>query len=146
MKRKQLQVSAAAGLLALLMLMASTLPTSAAEGPAPPGYSVAVKAGGGTNLATGKPWSKERAWEWYNARPWINGCNYLPSYAGNSTEFWQDDTFNPALIDKELTLAESLGYNSVRILMQYLVWENHPDPTNRISAISFKLPPGMDSR
>ena len=94
-------------------------------------YTVAVKAGGGPNPATGQPWSKERAWEWYNARPWINGCNYLPSYAGNSTEFWQDDTFNPALIDKELTLAQSLGYNSVRILMQYLVWENRPESYKR---------------
>lgn len=21
------------------------------------------------------PWTKERAWEWYNAQPWIRGCN-----------------------------------------------------------------------
>jgi len=100
------------------MMMASMLPAPAADELAP-------------NPATAKPWSKERAWEWYNARPWINGCNYLPSYAGNSTEFWQDDTFNPAIIDKELTLAQSLGYNSVRILMQYLVWENRPESYKR---------------
>jgi hypothetical protein len=81
--------------------------------------------------AIGKQWSKERAWEWYRARPWINGCNYLPSYAGNSTEFWQDDTFNPAVIDKELALAGELGYNSVRVLMQYLVWENNPGSYKR---------------
>jgi hypothetical protein len=74
-----------------------------------------------------KQWPKQRAWEWYRAQPWINGCNYLPSYAGNGTEFWQDDTFNAEIIDKELALAEGLGFNSVRILMQYLVWENNPD-------------------
>lgn len=76
---------------------------------------------------THRQWSKERAWNWYNSRPWINGCNYLPGYAGNSTEFWQDDTFNPELIDKELALAEMVGYNSIRVLMQYLVWENNPE-------------------
>ena len=78
-------------------------------------------------VSTAKQWSKERAWNWYNSRTWINGCNYLPSYAGNSTEFWQDDTFNPEMIDKELALAEMVGYNSVRVLMQYLVWENNPE-------------------
>jgi hypothetical protein len=74
-----------------------------------------------------KTWPKEKAWQWYNTHPWINGCNYLPSYAGNSTEFWQADTFDPRVIDRELTLAAGLGYNSVRVLMQYMVWENNPE-------------------
>lgn len=74
-----------------------------------------------------KTWSRKKAWQWYDARPWINGCNYLPSYAGNSTEFWQGDTFDPRIIDKELALAAGVGYNSVRVLMQYLVWENNPE-------------------
>ena len=86
-------------------------------------YGLSAQNGEGV---TDKRWSKERAWNWYNSRPWINGCNYLPGYAGNSTEFWQDDTFNPELIDRELALAEMVGYNSVRVLMQYLVWENNP--------------------
>jgi hypothetical protein len=79
----------------------------------------------------GERWSEEKAWEWYEARPWINGCNYLPSYAGNSTECWQADTFDPEVIDKELALAESVGYNSIRVLMQYLVWENNPEAYKR---------------
>lgn len=86
-----------------------------------------------------KQWSKQRAWEWYHARPWINGCNYLPSYAGNSTEFWQDDSFDPVRIDQELALAEGLGYNSVRILMQYLVWENNPDSYEKHFTVFLEL-------
>jgi len=89
----------------------------------------------GLSMAENKPaekpadprWSKERAWKWYNSRPWINGCNYLPSYASNSVEFWQADTFDAKIIDKELALAEDVGYNSIHILMQYLVWENNPE-------------------
>jgi hypothetical protein len=88
---------------------------------------VGVAFGQAAEITAGKQWTKERAWEWYRAQPWINGVNYLPGYAGNSTEFWQDDSFNAETIDKELALAEGLGLNSVRILMQYLVWENNPD-------------------
>ena len=29
------------------------------------------------------PWTKEKAWEWYNAQPWIRGCNYMPASAAN---------------------------------------------------------------
>ena len=32
---------------------------------------------------------------------------------------------------KELSLAEGLGYNLVRILMQFLVWENNPESYKR---------------
>ena len=23
------------------------------------------------------PWTKKQAWKWYNAQPWIRGCNYV---------------------------------------------------------------------
>jgi len=39
-------------------------------------------------------WETDRAWEWYRARPWMCGFNYLPSTAVNSTEMWQSDTFD----------------------------------------------------
>ena len=29
-------------------------------------------------------WSKERAWEWYNSRPWIRGCNYMSADCVNN--------------------------------------------------------------
>ena len=25
------------------------------------------------------PWTKEQAWEWYKAQPWMRGCNYMPA-------------------------------------------------------------------
>lgn len=77
------------------------------------------------------PWSEEKAWQWYNARPWLCGFNYLPSYAGNTTEFWQAETFDEELIDRELALAEGLGFNTIRVLVQYLVWEHDPEAFKR---------------
>ena len=57
------------------------------------------------------PWSKEKAWEWYNAQPWIRGCNYMPASAANRMDMWQDygskERFEE--MDRELALAEEIG-------------------------------------
>lgn len=31
-------------------------------------------------------WSKDKIWSWYNERPWIRGCNYVPSDCVNFVE------------------------------------------------------------
>ena len=36
------------------------------------------------------PWTKEQAWKWYDAQPWMRGCNYLPASAANYTDMWQE--------------------------------------------------------
>jgi hypothetical protein len=74
-----------------------------------------------------KPWPAEKAWEWYNKQPWIVGCSFLPSTAVNNVEMWQAETFDPTTIDRELGLAEDLGFNSVRVFLNYVVWEADPD-------------------
>jgi hypothetical protein len=71
-------------------------------------------------------WSVEQALAWYEAQPWLCGCNYLPSNAVNSTEMWQAETFAPDVIERELGWAASLGMNSCRVFIQYLVWEADP--------------------
>ena len=38
----------------------------------------------------GQKWSKEKAWEWYNSRPWIRGFNYISCGAVNRIEQWQE--------------------------------------------------------
>ena len=35
-------------------------------------------------------WTKEKAWEWYNARPWIRGCNYMSADCANRIDQWQE--------------------------------------------------------
>ncbi len=77
-------------------------------------------------VVSAKPWSQERAWEWYRKQPWIVGFNFVPSTACNTTEMWSEDTFDASTIDKELGLGAKLGFNSCRVFVQYLVWKNDP--------------------
>ncbi len=72
-------------------------------------------------------WTVEQAKTWYEKQPWIVGCNYVPSTAVNTTEMWQIETFDPATIDRELALAQDLGFNSTRVFVQYLVWKQDPE-------------------
>lgn len=45
-------------------------------------------------------WSAEKANAWYDAQPWLVGCNFTPSTAVNQLEMWQADTFDPETIDR----------------------------------------------
>ena len=67
-------------------------------------------------------WSKEKAWEWFSQHEWPVGCNYVPSYAINQYEFWQPETFNTQVIDREMALAEDLGFNTLRIYLHETLW------------------------
>jgi len=71
--------------------------------------------------------SIDDTWEWYKSKQWICGFNYVTSSAVNSTEMWQRETFDPQTIERELGWAENIGFNSCRVFMQYLVWENDKD-------------------
>lgn len=71
-------------------------------------------------------WSAERANRWYRGRPWMVGCNYVPSNAVNSVEMWRAETFDEGLIDRELAWAEGLGFNTVRVFLQHAVWKADP--------------------
>ena len=68
-------------------------------------------------------WTPAAAHEWYDAMPWLVGCNFTPSYAINQLEMWQAGTFDLATIKIELALAASLGMNAVRVYLHDLLWE-----------------------
>jgi hypothetical protein len=68
-------------------------------------------------------WSPEKANSWYGRTGWLVGCNFSPSTAINQLEMWQAETFDPNTIDRELGWAESLGFNSVRVFLHNLLWE-----------------------
>ncbi|HUT32566.1 MAG TPA: cellulase family glycosylhydrolase [Planctomycetota bacterium] len=72
-------------------------------------------------------WTAEQARGWGERQPWIVGFNYVPSNAVNTTEMWQAETFDAALIGRELALAGDLGFNSTRVFLQYLVWKRDPE-------------------
>jgi len=71
-------------------------------------------------------WTAEKANAWYAQQPWLVGANFIPSDAINELEMFQAETFDPALIDKELGLAQSAGMNTVRVFLQDQLWSQDP--------------------
>lgn len=68
-------------------------------------------------------WSEKKVNEWYSKNSWPVGCNYIPQYAINQLEMWQVESFDPVIIDKELGWAGELGFNTVRVFLHHLLWE-----------------------
>lgn len=71
----------------------------------------------------GKRWSVEKINSWYKTQGFLAGANFNPSSAINQLEMWQEDTFDPELIDKELSWAKDLGFNTMRVFLHNLAWE-----------------------
>jgi len=71
-------------------------------------------------------WSVDRAREWRDTHGWLVGCNFSPSSAINQLEMWQKDSFDRATLDRELDWAESLGFNSLRVYLHSLAWQQDP--------------------
>ncbi len=72
--------------------------------------------------AQAERWSAQRANEWYEQQGWLIGCNFAPSTAINQLEMWQAKTFDPNRIEQELTWAQELGFNSIRVFLHNLLW------------------------
>ncbi|MEX6686357.1 cellulase family glycosylhydrolase [Danxiaibacter flavus] len=67
-------------------------------------------------------WTGKTAEDWYKKQGWLVGANFIPSNAINQLEMWQAETFDTATIDKELSWAESLGMNTVRVFLHDLLY------------------------
>src|ERR1700712_1538003 len=84
------------------------------------------------NAQTGPArWTEAQANAWYDRQPWLVGANYVPSDAINELEMFQAATFNPALNDKELGMAESIGMNTARVFLQDQLWQSDPEGFKR---------------
>lgn len=80
-----------------------------------------------TQPASANRWSPEKANQWYARQPWPCGFNYIPANAISYTEMWMPYNFDPAVIDKELALAQDIGFNCVRVVLPFVVWEHDPE-------------------
>ena len=58
-----------------------------------------------------------------NDSAWLFGANFTPSNAINQLEMWQEETFDPALIDRELGYAQGIGMNVMRVYLHDLLWK-----------------------
>lgn len=75
---------------------------------------------------TGSPvrnvWSAAQANEWYAKQKWMVGANFIPSTAINQLEMWQKETFDTATMAKELGWAASIGFNTMRVYLHHMAW------------------------
>lgn len=74
-------------------------------------------------------WSKERIWDWYNERPWMRGCNYMSADCANRVDQWQALGFEERFktTEEELKLMQETGFNTVRLILEYVVWKEEHD-------------------
>lgn len=74
-------------------------------------------------------WSKEKAWDWYNQRPWMRGCNYMSADCANRIDQWQELGFEERFqtTETELALMQKTGFNTVRLILEYVVWKEEHD-------------------
>jgi len=71
-------------------------------------------------------WPAAKAKEWYSAKGWLRGSDFIVSTAVNQLEMWQAATFDPKNIDKELGYAQSIGLNCMRVFLHHVAWQTDP--------------------
>lgn len=71
-----------------------------------------------------RQWTVEEANTWYRKYPWIRGTNFLPSNCSSRLDMWQSYHLKEHLecSDRELALAEQIGFNSVRLWLNFDVY------------------------
>jgi hypothetical protein len=72
-------------------------------------------------------WSELEINDWAALRPWQVGCNFIPSYAINQIEMFAPETYDVAIIDRELGLAAALGFNTIRLFLHDLLWHSNAE-------------------
>ena len=83
----------------------------------------------------GERWSEQRVWDWYNSRPWMRGCNYMSADCANRIDQWQSLGFEERMqtTEEELALMEKTGFNSIRIILEFVVWRDEHDSFRPVS-------------
>lgn len=80
-----------------------------------------------TQVEEFRVWTLEQAKEWGELNGWLRGCNFNPSTAINQLETWQEESFDPETIDRELGWAEEIGMNCMRVYLHHVAWEVDQD-------------------
>ncbi|MEO8302335.1 MAG: cellulase family glycosylhydrolase [Rhizomicrobium sp.] len=80
-------------------------------------------------------WTPAQAKDWYAQQKWLVGSNYIPANAINQLEMWQEASFDPAQIDKELGWAQGMGMTTMRVFLHDALWQQDaPGLKKRIDA------------
>ena len=79
-------------------------------------------------------WSIESISNWHEDIGWLVGANFLPSSAINQLEMFQQETYDEKTISRELDWAKQLGFNSMRVYLHDLLWEDKKSFINNFNS------------
>ena len=71
-----------------------------------------------------RKWTEQEAWEWQKKVGWLRGCNFIGSDCCNRIEMWQSykNEEHMKVAEKELALCKEIGFNTVRLIIEFDVW------------------------
>ncbi len=74
-------------------------------------------------------WTAQQANDWYNELGWLRGCNFIGSDCANRLDMWQSYKCEEKLAtaDRELALANKIGFNTVRLWANFDVYYAEPE-------------------
>lgn len=74
-------------------------------------------------------WTIEQANEWYLKQGWLRGCNFIGSDCANRLDMFQSYKSEEKLktAERELALAQKIGFNTVRIWANFDVYYAEPE-------------------
>lgn len=76
-----------------------------------------------------RKWTPEEANNWYKKLGWLRGCNFIGSDCANRLDMWQSYQSERKLdtAERELALAQKIGFNTVRLWANFDVYYAEPD-------------------
>ena len=78
-----------------------------------------------------RKWTEQEIWSWFREHEWISGFNFVPSTPAGGVyallqEYDHKNAFQEAA--KEISLAASLGLNSVRLFLPFELKQFYKEP------------------
>ena len=80
-------------------------------------------------------WDINQSNSWYEKQAWLVGCNFIPSSAINQLEMFQEETFDQETIEREIAIARDLGFNSLRIYLHDLLWNDRDSLKHHLNIV-----------
>lgn len=74
-------------------------------------------------------WTEDEAWAWQKKVGWLRGCNFIGSDCANRIDMWQsyNNEEHIKTAERELALCRDIGFNAVRMIVEFDVWYQEHD-------------------
>jgi hypothetical protein len=68
-------------------------------------------------------WTADQGVKWQVSKGYQAGVNFVPSNAVNELEMFQKETYDGVTIDRELSFAQTMGFNTLRVFLHNILWD-----------------------